>query len=150
MSLKRYLARDIYPLLKTTELVGAEPPSTTGRHKTAGVFIAPLLALTGGGLTNMRTSAVRLIPRWFSRGELQNWSWTSHLGRPACYDNAEVESFFATLKRELAWTHGTERWATRADLRLALFDYIEGFYNFQRTQSRLGYRSAIDFEEAVA
>jgi len=67
-----------------------------------------------------------------------------------CYDNAAVESFFATLKRELAWAYGTERWATRADLRLALFDYIEGFYNSQRTQSRLGYRSPIDFEEAVA
>ncbi len=67
-----------------------------------------------------------------------------------CYDCAAVESFFATLKREPAWVHGTERWADPADLRLAHSDYIQGFYNSQRTQSRLGYRSPIEFEEAVA
>jgi putative transposase len=67
-----------------------------------------------------------------------------------CYDNAAVESFFATLKRELAWIHHTERWDTRAQLRTVLFDYIEGFYNTQRIQRRLGRRSPIDFEKAVA
>ena len=67
-----------------------------------------------------------------------------------CYDNAAVGSFFATLKRELAWTHGTERWATRAQLRSALFDYIEGFYNPHRIQERLRYLSPINFEQAVA
>ncbi len=67
-----------------------------------------------------------------------------------CYDNAAVESFFATLKRELVWTHGTERWGSRRELRLALFDYIEGFYNPQRTQQRLGFQSPVDFEKEVA
>ncbi|HYA45837.1 MAG TPA: IS3 family transposase [Acidimicrobiales bacterium] len=62
-----------------------------------------------------------------------------------------MESFLATLKRELAWTNGTERSLTRAALRGALFDYIEAFYNPKRTQRRLGYRSPIDFEqEAVS
>jgi hypothetical protein len=50
-----------------------------------------------------------------------------------CYDNAAVESFFATLKRELAWIHATKNWPTRTALRSALFDYIEGFYNPERT-----------------
>ncbi len=67
-----------------------------------------------------------------------------------CYDNAAVESFFATLKRELAWAHGTERWATRGQLRTALFDYIEGFYNPHRIQERLRYLSPINFEQTVA
>jgi putative transposase len=67
-----------------------------------------------------------------------------------CYDNAAVGPFFATLKRELAWAHGTERWLARSGLRTALLDCIEGFYNPARTQERLGYRSPIDFEEEAA
>ena len=46
-----------------------------------------------------------------------------------CYDNAAVEAFFATLKRELAWIHHTERWSTKDQLRTALSGYIEDFYN---------------------
>jgi putative transposase len=64
----------------------------------------------------------------------------------SCYDNAAVESFFATLKRELAWIHARTNWSTRAALRSAVFDYIEGFYNPDRIQERLRYRSPIDFE----
>jgi putative transposase len=45
-----------------------------------------------------------------------------------CYDNAAVEAFWATLKRELGWIHNTTTWPDRAELRSALFDYIEGFY----------------------
>jgi transposase InsO family protein len=69
----------------------------------------------------------------------------------SCYDNAAVESFFATLKRELAWIHQRTTWSTRTALRTALFDYIEGFYNPERIQQRLDHRSPIDFENhAVA
>ena len=67
-----------------------------------------------------------------------------------CYDNAAVESFFATLKRELAWIHATKNWPTRTALRSALFDYIEGFYNPERIQHRLGHRSPIDYEQDSA
>jgi putative transposase len=67
-----------------------------------------------------------------------------------CYDNAVVESFFATLKRELAWIHATKTWPTRAALRSALFDYIEAFYNPERIQQRLGQRSPINFEQDSA
>jgi putative transposase len=68
----------------------------------------------------------------------------------SCYDNAAVESFFATLKRELAWIHQTKTWETRATLRAAIFDYIETFYNPQRIQQRLGYRSPLEFENSSA
>ena len=66
-----------------------------------------------------------------------------------CYDNAAVESLWATLKRDLYWIYGKETWRSRDLLRSAIFDYIEGFYNPQRIQKRLGYRSPADFESAA-
>ena len=54
-----------------------------------------------------------------------------------CYDNAYVESFFGTLKTELV--HG-ERYRTRLEARLSIFEYVEVFYNRQRSHSTLGYR----------
>jgi transposase InsO family protein len=64
---------------------------------------------------------------------------TSSMSRKGhCYDNAYIESFFATLKRELV--HG-ERYQTREDARLSIFEYIEVFYNRIRKHSALGYKS---------
>jgi len=60
-----------------------------------------------------------------------------------CWDNAVAESFFATIKTELVVDR---RWATRLELRAAVFDYIEVFYNRQRLHSTLGYKSPIQFE----
>lgn len=57
------------------------------------------------------------------------------------YDNAAMEAFWATLKRELAWIHGRQHWSSRAALRGALFDYIEAFYNRARHQAGLGHRT---------
>lgn len=59
-----------------------------------------------------------------------------------CWDNSVVESFFSTLKTEL---HPAQ-WATRAEARAAIGDYIERFYNARRLHSTLGYRSPADFE----
>jgi transposase InsO family protein len=60
-----------------------------------------------------------------------------------CYDNAVVESFFATLKAELV---EDAAWATRDAARTALFEYIEGWYNRERRHSSLGYRSPVQYE----
>ena len=60
-----------------------------------------------------------------------------------CWDNSVAESFFATLKTELIYTR---RFATRADAREAIFDFIETFYNRRRRHSTLGYVSPVDFE----
>lgn len=65
-----------------------------------------------------------------------------------CYDNAAVESLWATLKRDLNWIYGKQTWRSRSLLRSAIFDYVEGFYNPERIQKRLGYRSPADFESA--
>jgi transposase InsO family protein len=60
-----------------------------------------------------------------------------------CYDNAFIESFWSSLKYETVYHH---RFATRAAARIALFDYIESFYNRTRLHSSLGYVSPITFE----
>lgn len=60
-----------------------------------------------------------------------------------CYDNAAMESFWSTLKHELVYRRS---FATRAQARQAIFEFIEGFYNRRRLHSSLGYRSPIDFE----
>ena len=60
-----------------------------------------------------------------------------------CYDNAAMESFWSTLKLELVYRQDFQ---TRAQARTQIFDYIESFYNRQRTHSALGYRSPVDFE----
>jgi len=60
-----------------------------------------------------------------------------------CWDNAVVESFFATLKREL----GVSVYRTRHEATLAVFEYIEGWYNPTRLHSTLGYKSPINFEQ---
>ncbi len=60
-----------------------------------------------------------------------------------CWDNAVAESFFATLKRELA---DDADWATRDEARTAVFEYIEVWYNQQRRHSSLGYLSPAAFE----
>ena len=59
------------------------------------------------------------------------------------YDNALCESFFATLECELLDRH---RFPTQADARLAVFDFIEGWYNPRRRHSALDYRSPMIFE----
>src|SRR6267378_8530579 len=59
------------------------------------------------------------------------------------YDNALCESFFATLECELL---DRERFRTQADARLALFDFIEGWYNPRRRHSALDYLSPMMYE----
>jgi putative transposase len=66
------------------------------------------------------------------------------MSRPGnCYDNAAMESFWSSLKRELV--HRCQ-FATRAEARAALFEWIEVFYNRERFHSALGYQSPVDFE----
>jgi transposase InsO family protein len=63
-----------------------------------------------------------------------------------CWDNAVGESWFATLKEELIHR---QSWATRAQVRRAVFEFIEVFYNRQRLHSSLDYLSPAEYESKV-
>jgi transposase InsO family protein len=64
-----------------------------------------------------------------------------------CWDNAPVESFFATLKRERVYHR---RYETREEARTDLFQYVEVWYNRKRRHSSLGYLSPADYETRYA
>jgi putative transposase len=60
-----------------------------------------------------------------------------------CFDNAMAESFFATLECELLMKRSFK---THAEASIAIFEYLEGFYNLHRLHSSLGYLSPVNFE----
>ena len=66
----------------------------------------------------------------------------------SCFDNAVAETFFATLTKERLLHDAPKEgwWATRAELRSAVFEFIEGFYNPTRLHSTLGMRSPVEYE----
>lgn len=64
-------------------------------------------------------------------------------GRKTAYDNAVAESFFSNLKNEWVYHHD---FRTREDAKLAIFDYIECFYNRNRIHQSLGYRTPDEVE----
>ncbi len=80
-----------------------------------------------------RCRTMGVVPSMGSRGD--------------AYDNAVAESFFATLECELLARH---RFTTQADGRVAVFTYIEGWYNPHRRHSTLGQRSPIRFEHETS
>ena len=65
--------------------------------------------------------------------------------RGNCYDNAVMESFFSTVKTELA-----DKFASHGDAKMELFDFIEVFYNQRRRHSTIGRISPAAFERGVA
>jgi putative transposase len=75
---------------------------------------------------------------------LRTWQVQVSMSRSGvCYDNAVIESFFATLKVERI--HG-QRYRSHAEARTDVFHYIEAFYNTRRRHSALGYLSPAQFE----
>ena len=78
------------------------------------------------------------------RKELENHKFIQSMSRKGdCWDNAVAESFFGTLKRELAHRR---RWVTRADARRDLIRWIEGWYNGRRLHSSIDYNSPVEHE----
>jgi putative transposase len=63
------------------------------------------------------------------------------------YDNAMCESFFATLECELL---ARRRFTSQAEARMAVFEFIEGFYNNRRRHSSIGYLSPVAYERRLA
>lgn len=97
----------------------------------------------GAGLLSHSDRGVQYASQDYRKALQKIGSVPSMSGRGNCYDNAAMESFWSTLKTE--WLHGkTFRNQQEADL--AIFDYIETFYNPRRLHSALGYRSPVEFE----
>jgi len=99
-----------------------KPPAGLVHHSDRGVQYA-------SDAYRQRLAQAGVIPSMSRRGN--------------CYDNAMMESFWSTMKREL--TH-RQHFATRAAARAAIFEWIEVFYNRERLHSALGYHSPVDFE----
>lgn len=97
---------------------------------------APLLVHTDRGSQYASASFRRLVEQLFS---------TQSMSRKGnCWDNAVSESFFSALKLELVHD---ERFGTRREATMAIFDYIEVFYNRSRIHSATGYLSPAEYEE---
>src|SRR5262249_45445573 len=78
---------------------------------------------------------------------LQEAGFTASMSRVGdCWDNAVVESFFATLTKELL---GDGRFESRTQASRAIVEFIEIWYNRRRRHSTLGYRTPVEFEEHV-
>jgi len=67
----------------------------------------------------------------------------SNGSRGDCFDNAAMESFHASLKKDLIHRRS---WPTKAEARTAMFEYIETFYNRRRRHSRLGMLPPVEYE----
>jgi putative transposase len=99
-----------------------QPPAGLVHHSDRGVQCA-------SESYRQRLAAAGVVPSMSRRGN--------------CYDNALMESFWSSLKRELV--HRSQ-FATRKAARTAIFDGIEIFYNRERLHSALGFKSPVDFE----
>jgi putative transposase len=97
----------------------------------------------GAGLLHHSDRGSQYASREYRQLLAQHAIQSSMSRRANCWDNAVAESFFATLKRELAYQ---TQWRTRAQARSEVFEYIEVFYNRTRRHSALGYLSPVNFE----
>lgn len=103
-------------------LMQRKPPTGLLHHSDRGVQYA-------SAAYRQRLAAAGVVPSMSRKGN--------------CYDNAMMESFWSTMKRELVHRCC---FATRAQARAAIFEWIEIFYNRVRFHSALGYQSPVDFE----
>ena len=79
------------------------------------------------------------------QGQLTAYGLVASMSRSGnCYDNAPMESFWHTLKTE--FVHH-EQFATRAEAKAKIFEWIEVFYNRARLHSSLGYKTPVDFAQ---
>jgi len=97
-----------------------------------------------GNLMHHSDRGCQYTSKEFKELALSHGITLSMSGKGHCYDNAVAESFFHTLKaEEIHFNH----YRTREEAKVAIFEYIEVFYNRQRLHSTLGYKSPCEFED---
>jgi transposase InsO family protein len=99
-----------------------------------------------GGLLHHSDQGVQYASRNYRQRLAQAGAVPSMSRRGNCYDNAAMESFWSSLKRELVHRR---QFTTRAQARAAIFEWIEVFYNRERFHSALGFKSPVDFENQI-
>jgi transposase InsO family protein len=100
----------------------------------------------GGGLTVHSDRGSQYASREFRAILARHQVLSSMSAKGNCYDNAAMESFWATLKTDLGIG---KPFKTKEEARLAIFDYIEVFYNRRRIHSALGDLSPLDYEKQL-
>lgn len=96
------------------------------------------------GLMHHSDKGSQYTSRDFQKKLAQYHMTASMSGTGNCYDNAAMESFFHTLKTEHVYF---ERYQTREQASISIFEYIEVFYNRQRRHSTLNYKTPLAFEQ---
>ena len=80
------------------------------------------------------------------RDKLKELGFVQSMSRKGnCYDNAQCESCFSLLKREL----GAKSYLSMKEAKTDIFEWIEAWYNTKRLHSSLGYKSPVDFEKKL-
>lgn len=139
-----YLAvvEDLY----SRRVVGWSMASTmTSRLVVDALQMAVQRRLPGEGLLSHSDRGSQYASDHYQRLLARHGITCSMSRRANCWDNAPMESFFASLKKEL--THH-EDYQTRAEARASIVEYIEMFYNPKRLHSSLGYVSPAEYEQA--
>lgn len=102
--------------------------------------------ITSEGIWSNRIEVLKklsTISKWLLRNHGIQYSMS---GVVKCLDRAQMESFFASLKKELVHH---EDYQTREEAKASLFEYVEVFYNNQRLHSSLGFTTPVAFEQAA-
>ncbi|MGE0354016.1 MAG: IS3 family transposase [Gemmatimonadales bacterium] len=131
--------------LASRRVIGWEAKTTLGQELTLAALRQALAQRRPApGLLHHSDRGMHYTGRSYQRLLAAHGVRPSMSRRGDCWDNAVVESFFATLKTELV---RGPRWRTPGDARVALQEYLR-WYNGQRLHSTLGYQSPARFEQA--
>ena len=130
---RRVIGWSLRETLRTELVTGALDMALSARAVTPG-----LICHSDRGSQYGADDVTVMIDRYQMRGSMSR--------KGNCWDNAVVESFFGTFKTERV--HGTY-WATRAEARSAVVQWIEGWYNRERIHTSLNDLSPVEFEEQL-
>jgi putative transposase len=117
----------------------------TSRLVVDALEMALVRRLPGSGLVAHSDRGSQYASEHYRRRLAEERIACSMSRRGNCWDNAPMESFFASLKKELVHD---ENYATRDQARASIFEYIEAFYNRVRRHSTLGYVAPAEYERA--
>ena len=132
--------------LFSRRIVGwAMDATMTSRLVVDALEMAVKRRLPGAGLLAHSDRGSQYASEHYQRFLGEHGITCSMSGVAQCWDNAPVESFFASLKKELIHH---ERYTTREQAKASIFEYVEAFYNRVRLHSSLGYLSPEQFERS--